>query len=190
MTTVGAGTVERSRRHAADRGSPSLRARLVLLAIVGVVVVEVLRIGAGVSGAELASSWQLLDVAVLEDDPLRGVWYLHTQPPLFNLVVGLLAWSPLPLAGALLALDVCALLVVAFGLQDLLVRWGVPVVGATIAAAVAVANPSLLTPSASPAMRCWSPRWSSPWCGRSTAVAAPTGRRLARRRRDRSRAGA
>ena len=41
--------------------------------------------------------------------------------------------------------DVGALLVVALGLQDLLVRWGVPVVGATIAAAVAVANPALLS---------------------------------------------
>ena len=145
MTTAGAGTVERSGTPAADRGSPSLRARVVLLAIVGIVVVEVLRVGAGVSGPELAASWQLLDVSVLQDDPLRGVWYLHTQPPLFNLVVGLLAWSPLPLAGALFVLDVGALLVVAFGLQDLLVRWGVPVVGATIAAAVAVANPALLS---------------------------------------------
>lgn len=124
------------------RAGPS---RLVLLAVVVAVVAEVLRIGAGVSGNELASSWQLLDVSILQDDPLRGVWYLHTQPPLYNVVLGLIAWSPLPLAGTLFALDVIALLVIAFGLQDLLVRWGVPVVGATVAAALAVANPALLS---------------------------------------------
>jgi hypothetical protein len=130
---------------AAAPAGPSTMSRLVLLAVVAVVVVEVLRIGAGVSGAELAASWQLLDVSILQDDPLRGTWYLHTQPPLFNAVVGVLAWSPLPLAGALFALDVVALLVVAFGVQDLLVRWRVPVVGATVAAGVAVANPALLS---------------------------------------------
>ena len=119
-------------------------ARLVVVAVVVVVVVELVRVHGGVDGGELAASWQLLDLAVLEDDPLRAVWHLHTQPPLFNLVIGLVAWSPLPLAGTVFVLYALMLLAVGLLVQHLLVRWGVPVVAATIAAGFAVANPSLL----------------------------------------------
>lgn len=40
-------------------------------------------------GSLLRHAWQLLDLRLLEDDLLRSVWYLHIQPPLFNLFVGL-----------------------------------------------------------------------------------------------------
>ncbi len=120
-------------------------ARIALAVVLVAVVVEVLRVHGGVAGTELASSWQLLDVPILEDDPLRGVWYLHTQPPLHNLVIGLVAWSPLPLAGTVFVLFVGCLLVVGYGLLDLLVRWRVPVAGAAVAAAFAVADPALLS---------------------------------------------
>lgn len=33
--------------------------------------------------------WQYLDVLTLKDHLLRGIWYDHTQPPLFNLFLGL-----------------------------------------------------------------------------------------------------
>ena len=112
VTTAGAGTVERSGTPAADRGSPSLRAVSSSSPSSASSSSRCCASAPACPGPSWRASWQLLDVSVLQDDPLRGVWYLHTQPPLFNLVVGLLAWSPLPLAGALFVLDVGALLVV------------------------------------------------------------------------------
>ena len=42
-------------------------------------------------------AWQLIPTETLRSDPLRSVWYLHIQPPLWNLIVGgILAWSPAP----------------------------------------------------------------------------------------------
>ncbi len=39
---------------------------------------------------------QHLDLAVLEAHPLQSTWYLHAQPPLFNLLIAIvLRWSPL-----------------------------------------------------------------------------------------------
>jgi len=124
---------------------PITTGRAAIVLVVAIVLAEVLRVDGGVAGTELASSWQLLDLDVLSSDPVRGVWYLHTQPPLYNALVGLIAWSPLPLEGTLFALYGACLLVVALGLQDLLVRWTVPVGVATVAACVAVAWPPLLS---------------------------------------------
>lgn len=43
----------------------------------------------------LPHAWQVLDPSLLEDHLLESVWYLHMQPPLFNLFVGtLLLASP------------------------------------------------------------------------------------------------
>ena len=122
-----------------------VRARLALGVVLAAVVIELVRVHGGVAGSELAGSWQLLDLAILEDEPLRGVWYLHTQPPLHNLVVGLVAWSPLPFAGTIFVLFVASLGVIGFGLLDLLLRWRVPVVGAVVTAGLAVADPALLS---------------------------------------------
>ena len=44
----------------------------------------------------LYRNWQYLDVTTLHEDLLKGVWYDHTQPPVFNLLLGLV----LKLAGA------------------------------------------------------------------------------------------
>ncbi|GIU83700.1 MAG: hypothetical protein KatS3mg008_0475 [Acidimicrobiales bacterium] len=47
--------------------------------------------------AGLDYSSQLADPEWLREDPLGTVWHMHSQPPLFNLVVGsVLRWSPLP----------------------------------------------------------------------------------------------
>jgi hypothetical protein len=41
-------------------------------------------------------AWQLIPTETLRADPLGSVWYLHIQPPLWNLIVGsVLAWSPI-----------------------------------------------------------------------------------------------
>lgn len=48
------------------------------------------------STAYLGYGWQMLPWDVLSADPIRSVWYLHTQPPLWNLSLGVLSWvSPL-----------------------------------------------------------------------------------------------
>lgn len=41
--------------------------------------------------------WQLLDVHLLRSDLLQSVWYLHSQPPLFNLYAGLVLHLPVGL---------------------------------------------------------------------------------------------
>ena len=45
----------------------------------------------------LGYAWQLVPYEILRDDPVGSVWNLHIQPPLWNLVVGVIGrWSPLP----------------------------------------------------------------------------------------------
>ncbi|MGZ4700690.1 MAG: hypothetical protein ACXV98_05720 [Ilumatobacteraceae bacterium] len=42
-------------------------------------------------------AWQLIPTDTLRANPLGSVWYLHIQPPMWNLIVGaVLAWSPAP----------------------------------------------------------------------------------------------
>jgi hypothetical protein len=44
---------------------------------------------------EVLGYWQVLDLPLLRDDLLRSLFYLHSQPPLFNLALGLvLKWVP------------------------------------------------------------------------------------------------
>jgi len=45
----------------------------------------------------LGIAWQLVPYEILRADPIRSVWYLHIQPPLWNLAIGVIGrWSPLP----------------------------------------------------------------------------------------------
>lgn len=128
--------------------APSPRAvwagRAVVLAGVALAVGTLLASGLGVLGADLDTKWQVLDLRVLGDDPLRSLWYLHTQPPGYNLILGALAWSPLPLAGGWYALNVAALAGVGLLVHAMLVRWGVGPVAAGVVVAVALLDPSLL----------------------------------------------
>ena len=41
----------------------------------------------------LYRNWQYLDVQTLHDDLLGGLWYDHTQPPLFNFLLGIVVRS-------------------------------------------------------------------------------------------------
>jgi hypothetical protein len=45
--------------------------------------------GMRLPGGDLGTAWHLLDEALLRDDLLRSVFYLHAQPPLLNLLVGM-----------------------------------------------------------------------------------------------------
>jgi hypothetical protein len=49
--------------------------------------------GGRFSTSYLDFGWQLVPWDVLSRDPLGSVWYLHVQPPLWNLALGTLAWT-------------------------------------------------------------------------------------------------
>lgn len=68
----------------------------------------------------LMYSSQLLDTNVLRDRLVESVWYLHSQPPLFNLGVGaVLRWSPVGPIASFHAVFVIFGLALMFGLYDL-----------------------------------------------------------------------
>jgi hypothetical protein len=119
--------------------------RAIVVVAVALAVVVLLAGDLGMPIERLVNQWQLLDIHALTDDPLGSVWYLHTQPPGYNLLVGLVAWSPFPLAGTLYALNALALLGTGLLLHDILRRWGTAPVAAGAVAAVAVLGPSLLS---------------------------------------------
>jgi hypothetical protein len=118
--------------------------RTAVLAAVAVATLTLRAAGSGITGGLLADTWQLLDIEVLAADPLGSVWYLHTQPPGYNLLVGIVAWLPLPVAGTLFAIDIAALAGIGLLLHQILVRRGLGSAAAAVVATVAVLNPSLL----------------------------------------------
>lgn len=127
--------------------SPRARAGGAATVVAGVAAIAagMLHRGAGLDRSALAVSWQLVDVGVLRDDPLGSTWYLHTQPPLYNLVVGsVLRWSPTPPIGTLFALYVACLLATGLLLLSLASRWGVHPVLAGGAAVLSLTTPSAL----------------------------------------------
>jgi hypothetical protein len=128
-----------------ERGAAWLGRALVAASILGALITLVAQ-GRGVSGAQLDSSWQVIDLKVLADDPLGSLWLLHIQPPVHNLVVGsVVAWSPFPDMGTLFVLYGLSLLVTGLLLHDLLRRWGLHPVAGGVIVALAMVNPSLLS---------------------------------------------
>lgn len=86
--------------------------------------------------------WQLIDVELLRTDLLRSLFYLHAQPPLFNLFVGVFVRGPLV---ALLPWTYLAMtLGLQFALYGLLTRLGVAVWPAVAVACWFVARPGTL----------------------------------------------
>jgi hypothetical protein len=119
--------------------------RGIVVAAVAVITAVVLAADVGLTSDALAGQWQLVDIRVLADAPLQSVWHLHTQPPAYNLLVGLVAWSPLPLAGTVFAVSIAAILGIGLLLHGLLVRWGAGPVAAGAVVAVSLLNPCLLS---------------------------------------------
>ena len=113
-------------------------------AVWAVVYIVVCATGQRFDTRYLGYGWQLIPWDVLSNDPLGSVWYLHVQPPLWNLFLGGLAWvSPvgdsvtLQLAMAIIGLvgaAVAAELATALGLSR---RWAV------VAALAATLNPEV-----------------------------------------------
>ena len=79
----------------AERGA--LWCALVLLAVYTGDRLLFYRSGGLFHASPIESAKQYLDVSLLTGDLLRSLWYLHSQPPLFNAFLGLvLKVSPLP----------------------------------------------------------------------------------------------
>lgn len=128
----------------------SPRDRQIGFAVTGVIMVavcaELVRAGVSITRVDLASSWQLIDLPVLERDPFGSVWYLHTQPPLHNLLIGsILRWSPVPPLGLIFVLYLASLVGAALLFTDVLSKWNVRPWVAGLISGLCFANPNLLS---------------------------------------------
>ena len=109
------------------------RAGLVALAVCMAVRGLLYLTGTRFSAAYLTYGWQLVPAEVLRRHPFSSVWYLHIQPPLFNLMTGvLLRWSPFPtgITFQLVFLAMAGLLIVVS--HDVFVRLGASPLAATL----------------------------------------------------------
>lgn len=93
----------------------------------------------------LGYGWQLIPWDILSSDPVRSVWYLHVQPPLWNLSLGSAAWlSPAGDAITLQAMMAVIGLTGAWLAAELGHRLGLGRRAAMIVALVATLNPEVL----------------------------------------------
>ena len=68
----------------------------VAAAIWSAVYVAMCATGQRFSTIYLDFGWQLIPREILRADPIASTWYLHIQPPLWNIAIGsILRWSPL-----------------------------------------------------------------------------------------------
>lgn len=67
----------------------------------------------------LEHHWQLIDIVALEKAPFSSLLYIHTQPPLFNFIVGLLAQLPFNLYDSLVVLNCLSGAVITFLLYQI-----------------------------------------------------------------------
>jgi hypothetical protein len=64
------------------------RPKTSLIALFAVTRLILLAAGCRFDAANLNSWWQIADVTLLQNHLFRTLWYLHSQPPLFNLLIG------------------------------------------------------------------------------------------------------
>lgn len=89
--------------------------------------------------------WQLIPREILRDDPLGSTWYLHIQPPLWNLTVGsILRWSPLTDAVSLQLLQFALGVAMVAMLASLLQRLGAGRASAAALAVIAGIHPDVI----------------------------------------------
>jgi len=79
---------------AATEARPTWWRRPALLAAAGwwAIYLAVWGSGQRFDDAYLGYGWQLVPWDILSDNPLRSVWFLHIQPPLWNLTLGSAGW--------------------------------------------------------------------------------------------------
>ncbi len=129
--------------------NPQSIRRTLLLLLAAMLVVRGIAYAAGVGFWDMGlTAWQLLPTHLLRDDLWRSVWYLHSQPPLFNLLTGvLLKIAPSEAAFTILArllyLGVGILMIVL--LFRLLLRLDVPLpLAGVVAGGFAIAPATIL----------------------------------------------
>lgn len=127
----------------------SAGSRAGVLAVIGTfLAVRVVYIATGgrFSTDVLRYSWQLLEPSALRADPFGSVALLHSQPPLFNLFVGIVErWSPFPAGLSFQFLYLASGLTMVLALRALLAEVGCSEVGATVGALVVALNPVVLS---------------------------------------------
>src|SRR5262245_47181335 len=126
------GAEERTRRPLLVAPRAALAALGICFAVRGLLYAT----GTRFSTAYLTYGWQIVPAETLARDPFGSVWYLHIQPPLFNLMTGvLLRWSPFSvgITFQVVYLAIVGLLIVVS--QDLFVRLGA---SPTVAAGITV----------------------------------------------------
>ncbi|CAB4883837.1 unannotated protein [freshwater metagenome] len=97
------------------------------------------------STVTVATDWQFAPLDALSAHPLRSVWYLHVQPPLWNLVVGVLGrWSPFSLALSLQLVMLASGMVLAGSIASLLRAMGLGRRWVVVVTLVATANTGVL----------------------------------------------
>ncbi|MEN9803666.1 MAG: hypothetical protein RIS41_513 [Actinomycetota bacterium] len=101
--------------------------------------------GVGFDTGYLNYGWQLIPWDVLTSDPWRSLWYLHVQPPGWNLFLGAPSWiSPLSDRVTVQALMLVAALLVVVLAVRLAERLGLGRRAATALALVATLHPEVL----------------------------------------------
>ncbi len=139
--------VERRRARSDGRQPLLVAPRSGLVALSTCLLVRVLLYATGTrfSTSYLTYGWQLVPAETLRRDPFGSVWFLHMQPPLFNLMVGvLLRWSPAPegITFQLVWLALVGLTILVS--HDVLVRLGAPPSIAAVATIVVFCDPDWL----------------------------------------------
>ena len=100
VRTVGSARADGARvPRRVEVSASALRARLSSSVVVIVAVFVLSRVAALAAGIRfddglLHNAYQLLDVRLLHDDPFTSIFYLHSQPPLFNLFTAAVVQLP------------------------------------------------------------------------------------------------
>lgn len=111
----------------------------------GLIYVLAALTGQTFSTAAVESFWQFAPLPALTAHPLRSVWYLHIQPPVWNLVVGSLGrWSPLSLGRSMQLVMLASGMVLAGCVATLLVTLGMGRRTAIVITLIATANTAVL----------------------------------------------
>jgi hypothetical protein len=101
--------------------------------------------GVTYSDAYLDLGWQMVPRETLRHDVLGSVWFLHIQPPLYNLTIGtILRWSPLTDVRSTQIFILACSFVAAVGLQRLAVLLGFSARSAVVLATVLLADPFMI----------------------------------------------
>ncbi len=104
-----------------------------------------LAVGVRFDADPLGGYWQYLDPQLLRDDLLRSLFYLHSQPPLFNLFLGLvLKLSPISPTATFQGLFAAAGLICYLSTFALMLRLGTARAVAFCLSTVVVCRPSFI----------------------------------------------